>query len=45
MIAHQEPGMLVAKHLFRRPRGRAASRRANILFMDMTANTRKRKGK
>ena len=28
-----------------RPRGRAASRRANILFMDMAANKRKRKGK
>ena len=44
MIFNLEPGMLFVMYLFR-PRGRAASRRANILFMDMAANKRKRKGK
>ena len=44
MIFYQEPGMLFAIYLFR-PRSRAASRRANILFKDMAASTRKRKGK
>ena len=38
--------MLFAMYLFRpRARGRAASRRANIMFMDMAANTRRRKPK
>ena len=41
MIVHQEPGMLFAMHLFR-PRGRAASRRANILFMDMAAEKKRK---
>ena len=44
MILCLEPGMLFAMYLFR-PRSRAASRRANILFKDMAAKTRKRKTK
>ena len=36
------PGILFAMYLFRL-RGRAASRRANMMFMDMTADKRKRK--
>ena len=42
MIFNLEPGMLFAMYLFR-PRGRAASRRANTMFMEMTADKRKRK--
>ena len=42
MIFYQEPGMLFAMHLFR-PRGRAASRRANMMFKDMAVDKRKRK--
>ena len=44
MILCLEPRMLFAMYLFR-PRSRAASRRANIMFKDMAASTRKRKGK
>ena len=42
MIFNLEPGMLFAMYLFR-PRGRAASRRANMMFMDIAAKKQKRK--
>ena len=36
------PGILFEMYLFR-PRGRAASRRANMMFKDMAVDKRKRK--